>query len=170
MADQNDLTTNVNIANDDNTKLVDVNTLFGVERLAVDALITGGAFQLQPFVPYTVFDATGVNVTSGAWVTLLSLTTQQGKLDFIACVAGGSGYRVRMTVDAIVSFNISMADLSSIGLSNATNVPMWVETAGKNFRYHPKTEVDFTDSLLIEVQATGSDVTIASLINYRELP
>jgi len=155
---------------DDLGNKVAVNLLSGVYRLAVDSFITGGAFQLQPFVPYTVFDSTGVNVTSGAWVTLLSLTTQQGKLDFIACVAGGSGYRVRMTVDAIVAFNIAMSDLGSIGLSNATNVPIWVETAGKNFRYHPKTEVDFTDSLLIEVQATGSDVTISSLINYRELP
>ena len=74
------------------------------------------------------------------------------------------------TFDCIVSFNIAMSDLSSLGLSNATNVPMWVETAGKNFRYHPQTEVDFTDSILVEVQATGSNVTIASLINYRELP
>jgi len=170
MADQNDLTTNVNIANDDNSKLVDVITdLNSKERLAVDAFLTGGNFQLSPFVPVLEFDSTGISLNTSTWTTLLNHTSETGKLDFIACVGGSSSYRVRLTVDGTEVFDISMADLNSIGLANATNVPIWAETANKNFRYNPTEGVDYTDSLLIEAMATTASPTLKYLISHREI-
>jgi hypothetical protein len=60
-----------------------------------------------------------------------------------------------------------MADLNAIGLTNATNVNIWAETALKNFRYRPLEPVDFTDSLKIEAAMTTGTGTIFYLINHR---
>jgi hypothetical protein len=61
-----------------------------------------------------------------------------------------------------------MNDLGAgLGLANATNVPLWVETAGKNFRWHPPTQVGFKTSFSIKAKATGADVTLKHLILYR---
>ena len=99
---------------------------------------------------------------------MLSQTSETGKLDFIAVVGGSSGYKIRLTVDTVEVFDISMTDLGTLGLSNAINVPIWAETANKNFRYNPSEPVDYTDSMLIEAQATGSNVTINYLIQHRD--
>ncbi len=63
-----------------------------------------------------------------------------------------------------------MADLGSgIGLGNATNVPLWAETANKNFRYSPKQGGDFTDSFEVLAKATTTPTgTVNWLVNYRE--
>jgi hypothetical protein len=167
MGDINDLTQNVTLWNNAKGKNVSVITDGSEERLAVD--IQGGTFQLQPFSPVTDVDTTGVVTNTSTWDTLVNVTSTQGKLDFIACVAGSSGYRVRVTADGDEVFDLAMSDLSTLGLSNATNVPIWAETADKNFRYHPNIEVDFTDSLKVEVKAVTGTPTVKHLITYRTL-
>jgi len=166
VADQNDLTTNVALYEEGKTDSVTQTTDGAKERLDV-TLGDSFSFQLQAFAPVTDFDSTGITITSSAWSSLLSVTSSKGKLDFIACVGGSSGYRVRLTVDSTVCYDIAMSDLNAIGLSNATNVPMWAETANKNFRYNPSSPVDFVDNVTIEAQATGADVLLKYLITHR---
>jgi len=170
MGDSTDETIDVAIWNEARTKTVTTTTDGATERLDVDATIVGGSFQLQEFVPVVVIDPTGVSLSTGAWNTLLNVTSTQGKLDFIGCAGGSSNYRVRVTMDSLLIFNVSMADLNSIGLSNDVNVPMRAETALKNFRYRPLEGVDFTTSILIEAQATSATPTLTSLISYRKVP
>jgi len=167
MADQNDLTTNVNIANDGNTKLVTVTTDGSKERLDVDATISGGAFQIQPFTPVVDFDSAGVALTT-SWTTLVT-KTGEGKLDFIACSAGSSNYKIRLTVDSSIIFDIAMSDLNAIGLTNAVNVNIWAETALKNFRYRPFNSVDYTTDLKVEAAMTSGTGTLYYLITHRVL-
>ena len=161
-----DDTIDVNITNDAKTKKVTVTTDGVKERLDV-TLGTTAEFQLRAWLPLIDFDATGVALNTSTWTTLLTIT-DEGKLDFIACVGGSSSYRIRLTVDGTEAFDISMTDLNDIGLSNATNVPMWAETANKNFRYHPKTEVDFQTSLLVEAKALTATPNLRHLITYRQ--
>lgn len=168
--DRTDRTDDVTIWNEDRSKSVDVVTEEGYNRLPVASYLEGGNFSLRPYVPYTAFDSTGVAISTAGWTNILSITGTPGKVDFIACAAGSSGYRVRLTIDGTVVFNVSMADLNSIGLSNAVNVAIWAETALKNFRYHPKTECDFTDSVSIDVMATTGTGTVTYFISYREDP
>jgi len=170
MADNTDNTIDVNIWNDARTKAVTVTTDGASERLDVDATIVGGSFQLQEFVPVVTIDSTGVSLSTGAWNTLLNVTSTEGKLDFIGCAGASSSYRIRVTMDAVVIFDVSMSDLNAIGLSNDVNVPMRSETALKNFRYRPLEGVDFTSSLLVEAQATSATPTLTSLITYRKVP
>lgn len=141
----------------------------GLWRLYVEAFIDpDSAFNLQAFAPKVDFDSTGINLNVSTWDTLLNVTGVRGKLDFIATVGASSLYKVRLTVDGTEVFDIAMADLSAIGLSNAANVEMWAETADKNFRYRPNVPVDFTDSLKVEVIATSATPLLKHLIMYRE--
>lgn len=167
MADINDLTQNVNIWNDDKSKSVTVTTDGAKERLDVQALIEGGTFQLQAYAPVTNFNSTGVTLNTSTWTTLLTVSAA-GKLDFIACAGRTSSYRVRLTVEGNVCFDISMSDLNLLGLSNAANVALWTETANKNFRYHPKTPVDFATSVLVEAKAVAFTPILRYLIAHRE--
>ena len=168
MSDQNDLTTNVNIANDDNTKLVTVTTDGSKELLDVLSVIdSDSAFNLQAFNPLSDYDITGVVTNTTTWDTLVDITSTRGKLEFIAMVSGTSNYEIRITIDAVEFITISMADLSTLGLSNATNVEMWVETAGKNYRYSPKEPVDFTDSCKVEVRSTSATPTVKHIVLYK---
>lgn len=167
MADLSDQTQDVAVWNEARTKAVSVITDGSVERLAVDADITGGNFDLQPFTPKVSFDAAGVTITT-AWTTILNVTATEGKLDQIACVVNSSNYQVRLTVDSVVIFTITMANLSALGLSNGTNIEMWVETADKNFRYHPNVPVDFTLNLKVEVSMTSGSGTLYYITHHRE--
>lgn len=167
MSDGLELTNNNTIYSEDGSKAVTVTTDGIRERLDV-SLGSALSFQLQAFTPLTAVDSTGVSLSTGAWTTLLNVTATKGKLNFIACSGSTSSYRVRVTVDGVESYNVSMDDLNSIGLANATNVEIWAETANKNFRYHPKTPVDFTSSILIELQATSATPTVTSYVSYRE--
>ena len=165
MADTNDLTQNVTLFDNAKSKNVTVVTDGATERLAVDT----GAFQLQPFAPVVDFDSTGVSLNTSTFTTILNVTSTEGKLDFIGMAGASSSYRVRLTVDAAEVFDLAMSDLNAIGLSNAINVPIWAETALKNFRYHPNIEVDFTDSMLVEAQAITGTPNLKHLITYRTL-
>jgi len=167
MADQNDLTHNINIANDDNTKLVTVSTDGSKERLDVDASITGGNFQLVPFTPEFHYSVAGTLLNTSTDTTLFS-ETDVGKIDFVCIVGSNANFEVAIKVDGVEILRISMADLSTLGLSNATNVPIWAETANKNFRYSPKQGVDFTTSYELLAKATTTPVpTVNWLINDR---
>lgn len=159
----------VQIVGTDGITKAEVNTN---NRLLVEAQLAAGGdnpiFVLQPFTPYVEIDSTGVALNTSTWNTILNITDTGGKLDFIGIAGTLSTYEIRLTVDSVVIFTLSMADLSAIGLSNATNVEMWAETADKNFRYHPNVPVDFTDNLKIEVRATTGTPIVKYLIHYRE--
>ena len=168
MGDIDTITGDIALWNDDRTKTVTVTTDGAKERLDVQALIEGGTFQLQPFIPVYTKDATGVTLGTGSWTTLLNITSTEGKIDFIACSGASSNYKIRLTIDTVEIFDLAMSDLAAIGLSNATNVEVWAETANKNFRFHPKESPDFTDSLLIEAIATSATPLLKSIITHRE--
>lgn len=143
------------------------------KRLLVDAqLSTGGEspiFTLQPFIPKVHFDAVGEALNTSTYVVLWQVSGVAGKLDFIAAASGASTYKIKLTIDGSVVYDVAMSELSAIGLSNAPNVEMWVETADKNFRYHPNLPVDFTDSMKVEAIATAAGTQIVKhLIMYRE--
>lgn len=141
----------------------------GYYRLEVGAKIEGGSFQLTPFTPIINFVSDdSVSLNTSTWTTLANITSTSGKLDFIAVAGSSSNYRIRVTVDGNEIYDIAMFDLSALNLSNATNVPIWADTADKNFRYHPKQAVDFTDSLLIEAMATSATPTVNYIITHRE--
>jgi hypothetical protein len=92
-----------------------------------------------------------------------------GKIDFIAIAGSSSNYEVAIKVDGSEILRINMGNLGSdIGLANATNVPIWAETANKNFRYSPKQGVDFTDSYQVLAKATTGTPTVNWLINDRQ--
>jgi hypothetical protein len=113
------------------------------------------------------FDSTGTSLTT-AWTTLINVTGTAGKVDFIASALGSSNYKIRLTVDGTESFDISMANLNSIGLANATNVEIWAETANKNFRYHPNQPLDFTSSMKVEAAMTTGTGTLYWMVIHRE--
>ena len=165
MADD-DRTDNISIADSENTQIVTITTDGAKERLDV-TLGESAEFQLRAWAPVTDFDATGINLNTSTWDTLLSVTSE-GKLDFIACVGGSSSYRIRVTADGNEVFDLAMSDLNAIGLSNATNVPLWAETANKNFRYRPSAPVDFNTTLLVEAMAITATPLLQHLITYRE--
>lgn len=169
MADLNDQVQNLAICDSTQQKNVSVITDGSYERLAVNAFMeSGSSFQLQPFIPKLHFNSTPVSIaTSPSWTSLLSVSGVRGKLSHIAIAGSTSTYRVRLTVDTVVVFDIAMSDLSAIGLSNSTNVVMWAETADKNFRYTPREAVDFTDSFEVEAQLVSGSPTVTRLITYR---
>ena len=167
MSDDLTITENVTLWDKEGAKAPTVSTDGAKERLDV-SLGEENTFQLRAWVPVTTFDATGVSLNTSTWTTLLSIPADEGKLDFIACVGSSSAYRIRLTVDGAECYDISMADLASLGLSNAVNVPFWAETANKYFRYNPNTPVDFQNSLLIEAMAVTATPLLKYLITYRE--
>ena len=169
MADLNDPTININIWNDDKTKSVTVTTDGAHERLDVNALIEGGSFALAPFTPETDFDISGTALNTSTDTTLIT-ETSEGKIDFIAIVGSNSNYEVVLEVDSVEIFRIKMSDLATLGLSNATNVAMWAETANKNFRYHPNEGVDHLTSWALKAKATGNPTpSVNWIVNHREI-
>ncbi len=169
MSDLNDPTRNVTLY-DELGNQVDLILDAGIYRLAVDSNITGGNFQLQPFTPKSDFSVASTLLNTSTDTVLKSVSSQTGKLAFIAIVGSNSNYEVAMEIDGVETARISMADLGSgLGLSNATNVPIWVETASKNFRFHPTQAVDFTDSFELFAKATGTPApTVNWIIMWRE--
>jgi hypothetical protein len=154
---------------DDEGNKVDVNLIFGVYRLATDTVLTGGNFQLQPFVPEFHYSVAGTALNTST-ETVLFTESSVGKIDFISIAGSNSNYEVILEVDTVEVLRITMADLGSgLGLANATNVPIWVETANKNFRYSPKQGVDFTSQFTLSAIATANPAgTVNWLINDRK--
>ena len=163
-----DRTDNVSIANSDNSKIVDIITdVNDKERLAVQAIIEGGSFQLSPFTPVFDFSVAGISLNTSTDTSLL-LITDEGKIDFIAIASSSANFEAVIKIDGTEVLRIKMSELGSdIGLSNATNVPLWVETANKNFRYSPDEGVDFTTSFEILAKALTGTPTVNWLVNHR---
>ncbi len=168
MAD-NPITDDANVVlYDDLGNKVDVILTDSVYRLAVDALLTGGNFQLVPFTPAFDFSVASTALNTSTDTTLLTIT-DTGKIDFVAVVGSNSNFEIVLVIDTIEVIRITMSELgASLGLSNATNVPLWVETANKNFRYSPKQGVDFTSSFVLKAKATTTPTpTVNWLVNHR---
>ncbi len=154
MADLNDPTQNVTIWDDDKGVNVNVITDGSIERLAVDANVSGGVI-FQKLIPKTDFDANGPSVDGPT--TLLSVTAT-GKLDFISLNGSNSNYSVKIIIDGTDYLDIELSDLSDLGLtaSNATSFPFFTTTASKNFVFHPFQPIDFETSFAIELEDEGN--------------
>jgi hypothetical protein len=164
-----DPTLNVALWNDAENKTATFTTDGAKERLDVAASIEGGSFQLQPFTPNFDFSVAGTSLNTSTDTSLFLETGHAGKIDFISIAGSLSTWEVVIKVDAVEILRITMAELgSSLGLSNATNVPLWVETANKNFRFSPDEGVDFTDSFEVLAKATTGSPTVNWLVNHRD--
>jgi len=168
MAD-GDITENITLWSNDKGKEVDVITDGSIERLAVDSNITGGNFQLQPFTPKSDFSVANIALNTSTDTSLISVTAT-GKVAFIAIAGSNASFEIAIKIDGVETSRITMAELGSgLGLSNATNVPIWVETANKNFRFHPTEAVDFTSSFEVISKATGTPTpTVNWVVMWRE--
>jgi len=172
MADLNDPTVNVNLWNDDKTKSVTVTTDGVKERLDCNMdgseIIISDSESATKYQMKTDYDAVGdlLNVITD---TILHSETGTGTLDFVAITGSNANFEITIEVDGTERIRITMAELAAIGLSNATNVPFWAETANKNFRYSPNIPVGYTTSFRILAKATGTPLaTVKHLTLYRE--
>lgn len=121
-------------------------------------------FQLRSSYSATPFQT--IYLTDSTLVTF----TGKGLLDFVAITASNSNFLVDIFIDGTSRLRISMADLgTAIGLVGA-GIDIWVEVAGKNFRYRP-TEVGFGTSFQIKVAATQNTQrpTLTFLALWREV-
>lgn len=159
---------NVEIVNTANDKSVTISTNGSREELDVNLGDTF-SFQLQAFPPKFDFSVSGTSLNTSTDTSLKSVTSTTGKIDFIAIAASLATYEVIIKIDAVEVLRIKMSELGSdVGLANATNVPLWVETANKNFRYSPKQGVDFTDSFEVLAKAVSGTPSVNWLVSYRE--
>ena len=154
---------------DENHKFVTVTTDGSKERLDV-SLGSELSFQLQAFTPVFDFSVAGIATNASTDTSLHSESGHAGKIDFIAVVGSNSNFEIILKIDTVEILRIPMSNLGSdLGLSNATNVPLWVETANKNFRYSPDEGVDFTTGFELLVKATSTPLpTINWLVNHRD--
>lgn len=155
---------------DENGNKVNIELDDSIYRLSVSAKLDESSltFQLNPFTPIFDFDATSTVTLNTSTDTSLKLINDIGKIDFIALAGSSANYEVVLKIDGTEILRINMGELGSdIGLANATNVPLWAETANKNFRYSPKQGVDFTSSFELLAKATSATPTVNWLVSYR---
>jgi hypothetical protein len=167
MSDITDKTQDVNIWNDEYTKKVSVITDSSYERLAVNALISNNEsptkYQLK-----ADYDATGDSVGTGADVTLYTYTGT-GVIDFIGVTnAISSNYEVALFIDGTERFRITMSALGTDLSLTSGSTPLWTDTANKNFRYVPTTEVGFTTSFAVKAKSTTGTQTLKHITLFRE--
>jgi hypothetical protein len=167
MADLDKRSADVSIHNSTSDAAVTTTTDGSKERLDV-SLGDTLSFQLQAVTPVFNFDGTTGTSLTTSWTTLVNVTGTAGKVDFIASALGSSNYKIRLTVDSVVCYDISMSELNTIGLSNAVNVEMWAETANKNYRFHPNVPIDFTDNMKVEAAMTTGTGTLYWYVQHRE--
>ncbi len=172
MADISNPTQNVTLFGGDNpalAKAITSTTDGSKERLDVDSYATivnnesPTRYQLK-----TDYDATGDLLTSAADVELFSYTGD-GVIDLI-CVSNSvsSNYLVAIEIDGTERIRITMNDLgSNLALTSGTT-SFWTETANKNFRYHPNSEVGFSTGFRVLARATGANTTVTHFVAYRE--
>ena len=121
-------------------------------------------YQLQ-----TDFDATGDVLNTSTDTVLFAETGSSGTLDFQAISGSNSNFEAVIEIDGTERIRITMAEIGAIGLSNATNVPLWAETALKNFRYSPNLPIGYTTGFRILAKATKTPLpTVTHLTMYRE--
>ena len=146
-----------------------VNTILdgSVRRLAVDATISADESPTKYQIRQD-FDTSGTAVPNGS-DTSLFIFTGTGLLDFVGISGSTSSYTAIINIDGVEQIRISMSDLSSLGLSNATNLPTWADTANKNYRFRPYVGSGFGTSFEILVEGTGPpNPTVNWIVTYRE--
>jgi hypothetical protein len=156
------------ISSPNGVKDVDVITDGSVERLAVDANVTGGVNQekFSPEFDYSLAN-TALNTSTD---TSLFTETAEGKISFISIDGSNANFEIVLKIDTVEVLRIAMADLATLGLSNATNVPIWAELANKNFRYNPTEDVDHATSWEILAKATATPTPTANwLVTHRNV-
>jgi len=113
------------------------------------------------------YDSTG-DVVGTTDVTLFTFSGT-GILDFVGLTSGGSTYEAIILIDGVEQLRIAMADLgSNLGMSNATNLPVWADTANKNFRFNPNSGFGFETSFTIKARSTTGSNTIKHITIYKE--
>jgi len=165
MADIKDYTRNVSIFDDTANSPVST-TLVGSKRL-LDVNASADPTQYSPEFDY---DTTGDVVTSGADATLFTFSGA-GVIDMIAVTcATSSSWSIIVDIDGVEKFRISMTELgSTLGLTGATQNLIYTATANKQFRWLPRGAAGFTTSFSVKARATGADVTLYHITNYRKL-
>lgn len=157
----------VTVRNDDGTKIVTITTDGAHERLDVNALIANNEsptkYQLR-----TNYNATGVSVGTGSDTSLYSFSGS-GVIDFVTVANSvSSNYEVAIFIDSTERIRITQSNLGTgLGLTSS-GVPMWADTANKNFRYVPPTEIGFTTSFEIKAKSTSGTQTLAHMVLFRE--
>jgi len=154
MADDDNVTDNVTLWDNEGDREVSIITDGADERLAVDAKIAGDISILQ-FVPKFDFSSDGDSLTG---LLEIKAVTAQGRIDFISISGSSSNYDFILNIDGVQVLRISMADMSTLGLtsSNATTLPIFTNTSGKNFILHPNVGLDFKTSFSIQLEDTGN--------------
>lgn len=160
MPDDDNVTSNVSIWDNAGDKEVTVLTDGSVERLAVDANVSGGVIIAQR-EPYFDYSAASVSLTNGVDYSVKSVTAK-GTLDFVQILCKNASYEVAIKIDGTERLRISQADLGTIGLlsSNSTSIPIYAASASKIFSFLPASPDDFATSFEIIVQATSSGNSI----------
>ena len=177
MADIVNPTDNVSIYGGDNesdlTKAVTVTTDGAKQRLDCNMdgseVIISDSESATKYQLQTEFDAVGDLLNQATDVVLYSVTGQTGTLDFVAVSGSNANFEVTIEIDGTERLRISMAEIGAIGLSNATNVPLWAETALKNFRYSPNLPVGYTTGFRILAKSVSAqNPTVTHLTMYRQ--
>jgi len=156
------------IITDAGGKIVSVITDDMVERLAVDAkvIVTNNEsptkYQLR-----SNYNATGVSV--GTTDVTLYEYVGSGVIDSIAVTnPNASTYEVAIVIDGTERVRITMNALGSdLGLSSSAT-PIWVETANKNFRFVPRSDIGFTQGFSVIARSTSGTTTLRHIVLYRE--
>ncbi len=172
MSDGENITDNVTLYKENTTTPITTTTDGAKERLDCNIdgseIIVSDSESATKYQMKTDFDAVGDLLNEVTDVVLHSVTGT-GTLDFVAITGSNSNFEVAIEVDGAERIRITMAELASIGLSNATNVPFWAETANKNFRYSPNIPVGYTTGFRILALSTAAqDPTVTHLTLYRE--
>jgi hypothetical protein len=163
-------TGDVTLYNEDGSKAVSIITDGAVERLAVEV---SGAVSIDydesptKYQLYTDYDATGVSVAASPDTTLYTFTGS-GVIDLVAITcATSSNWGVVIIIDGTERLRINMNDLgSNLGLTDSA-FDVVAQTANKQFRWRP-TQIGFTTSFTIKAFATGTAVTLAHLVMFRQ--
>jgi hypothetical protein len=172
MSDLNDLTQNVSIHNDVTDADVTTTTIGAKTRLDCNMdgseIIISDSESATKYQLQTDFDAVG-DLLNQSTDNVLYSTTGTGTLDFVAVTGSNANFEVTIEIDGTERIRITMAEIGSIGLSNATNVPMWAETALKNFRYSPNLPVGYTTGFRVLAKSVSAqNPTVTHLTMYRE--
>jgi len=170
--DDDNVTDNMTVWNEAGDKAVTTSTDGAKERLDCNMdgsdVIISASESATKYQMKTYFDATGLTLNTTTDDILFSVTGT-GTLDFVAITGSNANFEITIEVDGVERIRITMGELASIGLSNATNVPFWAETANKNFRYSPNIPVGYTTGFRVMAISTGTPLaTVKNLILYRE--
>lgn len=165
-SDQEDFENNYKIASNAPTDPTIINNQ-GVMRMAVDANFSGGV-AFEAYTPHIGYNSVYTSIGSSD-VELFSFTGR-GKLDFFTILANNDNYEVILKIDGNEEFRITMHDLGDhLDLDDKkSNLPLWVESGNKKFRWNDIMGSDFTVSFKILVRRTsGTNTKARWLVKYR---